>query len=137
VAEVSIDSLNRVNKDINFIARCDMPLAQKLLAILLHLELPRMDFDLRSPHPYGVIVNLGAKLARNVTLYQGVTIGGKRTGRRSGVPTLEESVVVYPNAVVIGSVRIGAGAVIGPGAVVHKDVPAGATVVGNPARIVQ
>lgn len=135
--EVSTDPLSRMNKIINFVARRNMPVARKLLAVLLHVELPRLEFDLRLPHPYGVVVNPGARLAHNVTLYQGVTIGGKRTGRRSGVPTISENVVVYPNAVIVGGIHLGAGATVGPGAVVFEDVPAGATVVGNPARVLQ
>jgi serine O-acetyltransferase len=86
------------------------------------------------PHPYQIVVNPSATLNKNITIYQGVTIGSKREGNKSGAPIIENDVVIFPNAVVIGRVTIGAGAIIGPNAVVVNDVPPGITVVGNPAR---
>ena len=73
----------------------------------------------------------------NVTLYQGVTLGGtgKDVGKRH--PTLGNDVVVGAGAKVLGPFTVGAGSKIGAGAVVLKEVPPNCTVVGNPGRIVR
>jgi serine O-acetyltransferase len=70
----------------------------------------------------------------NVTVFQGVTIGHTGAGK---APMIGDHVTIYANACVIGEVTIGDFAVIGAGAVVVKDVPPGAVVVGNPARILR
>ena len=73
----------------------------------------------------------------NVTLYQGVTLGGtgKDVGKRH--PTLGDDVVVGAGAKVLGPFTVGSGSKIGAGAVVLKEVPPNCTVVGNPGRIVR
>lgn len=84
------------------------------------------------PHPNGVVVHPGARIGPNCLLFQQVTIG---TGR-GGVPTLEGHVDVGAGAKIIGGVRVGAHALIGANAVVTHDVPAGATAVGIPAKVI-
>ncbi|MBO6940762.1 MAG: serine acetyltransferase [Deltaproteobacteria bacterium] len=86
------------------------------------------------PHPQGVVVHGESTIGPNCLLMQNVTIG---VGSRPGVPTLEGHVDVGAGAAILGGVRIGAHARIGANAVVLDDVPAGATVVGIPARIVR
>ena len=73
----------------------------------------------------------------NVTLYQGVTLGGtgKETGKRH--PTLEDNVMVSVGAKVLGSFTIGENSKIGAGSVVLKEVPPNSTVVGVPGRVVK
>jgi len=133
---VSSDPLSKLNRIIVWMCSSGRPaFFRKLIQLLFHIELPPLEHPVRMAHPYCIVVNPGVSLGRNVTLFQGVTIGGKRTGRRAGVPVIEDDVVIYANAVVIGAITIGAGAQIGPGAVVYEDVPAGATMVGNPARL--
>lgn len=78
------------------------------------------------PHPVGVVIGAGAVLAENVCLYQGVTLGRSRKG---GYPRIETGATLFPQAVVVGEVRIGVGTVIGATALVQADVPDGATVV--------
>ena len=75
-----------------------------------------------------------AEIGDNVTIYQGVTLGG--TGKEHGKrhPTLGDNIVVGSGASVLGSVHIGDNAKIGSGSVVVHDVPANATVVGNPGH---
>lgn len=87
-------------------------------------------------HGMGVVIGETAEIGDNVTLYQGVTLGG--TGKEQGKrhPTLGNNVLVGVGAKVLGAIKIGDGAKIGGGAVVLKDVPAYATAVGVPARIV-
>ena len=88
-------------------------------------------------HGSGVIIGETAELGDNVTLYQGVTLGG--TGKEKGKrhPTLKDNVMVSAGAKIIGSFRIGENSKIGAGSVVLKEVPANCTVVGVPGRIVK
>ncbi len=88
-------------------------------------------------HGSGVVIGETAVLGRNVTLYQGVTLGGtgKDTGKRH--PTLGDDVVVGAGAKVLGPITLGNHVKVGAGAIVLKDVPDQCTVVGNPGRIVR
>lgn len=88
-------------------------------------------------HGSGVIIGETAVIGDNVTLYQGVTLGG--TGKESGKrhPTLEDNVMVSAGAKVIGSFTVGENSKIGAGSVVLKAVPPNCTVVGVPGRIVK
>ena len=87
-------------------------------------------------HGTGIVIGETAELGKNVTLYQGVTLGG--TGKESGKrhPTIGNNVVVASGAKVLGSFTVGDHAKIGAGAVVLRSVPPYATVVGVPGRIV-
>ncbi|MDP3439972.1 MAG: serine O-acetyltransferase, partial [Azonexus sp.] len=76
-----------------------------------------------------------AEIHDDVTLYHGVTLGGTSWNKGKRHPTLENGVVVGAGAKVLGPIIISAGAKVGSNAVVTKPVPAGATAVGNPARI--
>jgi serine O-acetyltransferase len=89
-------------------------------------------------HGMGVVIGETAEVGDDCTIYQGVTLGG--TSLSKGVkrhPTLGKGVIVGANAQVLGGFAVGDGARIGSNAVVVKPVPAGATAVGNPARIIQ
>ena len=87
-------------------------------------------------HGTGIVIGETAELGKNVTLYQGVTLGG--TGKESGKrhPTIGNNVVVASGAKVLGSFTVGDHAKIGAGSVVLRAVPPYATVVGVPGRIV-
>lgn len=88
-------------------------------------------------HGTGVVIGETAEIGDNVTLYQGVTLGGtgKETGKRH--PTLGNNVMVGSGAKVLGSVKIGDNVKIASGAVVLTDIPANCTAVGVPAKIVK
>ena len=89
-------------------------------------------------HGMGVVIGETAEVGDGCTIYQGVTLGG--TALINGAkrhPTLGRDVIVGANAQVLGGFTVGDGARVGSGAVVVKPVPAGATAVGNPARILQ
>lgn len=88
-------------------------------------------------HGSGVIIGETAELGDNVTLYQGVTLGG--TGKEQGKrhPTLKDNVMVSAGAKVLGSFTIGENSKIGAGSVVLNEVPPNCTVVGVPGRVVK
>lgn len=88
-------------------------------------------------HGSGVVIGETTEIGNNVTLYQGVTLGG--TGHEKGKrhPTLGDNVVVGNGARILGSFTVGGNSRIGAGAVVLREVPPDSTVVGNPGRIVR
>ncbi len=94
----------------------------------------RVFFD----HAMGVVVGETAEIGDGCTIYQGVTLGGTSLYKgEKRHPTLGRDVVVGAGAKVLGGFTVGDGAKVGSNAVVTKPVPAGATAVGNPARIIQ
>lgn len=89
-------------------------------------------------HGMGVVIGETAEVGDDCTIYQGVTLGGTSLYRgEKRHPTLGAGVVVGAGAKVLGGFTIGDGARIGSNAVVVKPVPAGATAVGNPARVLE
>ncbi len=87
-------------------------------------------------HGMGVVIGETAEIGRNVTLFQGVTLGG--TGKEKGKrhPTIGDDVMIAAGAKVLGSFKVGDRAKIGSGAVVLREVPPNSTVVGVPGRVV-
>ena len=88
-------------------------------------------------HGMGVVIGETAEIGDDCTLYHGVTLGGTSWNRGKRHPTLGRGVVVGAGAKILGPIVIGDGAQIGSNAVVVKPVPAGATAVGIPARILE
>jgi serine O-acetyltransferase len=87
-------------------------------------------------HGIGVVIGETTVIGNDVTIYQGVTLGGTGAEKGKRHPTIGSGVVVGADAIILGNIHIGDNARIGAGAVVTKSVPANSTVVGNPARIV-
>jgi serine O-acetyltransferase len=123
--------------DFKWLGRFISHLARFLTGIEIHPGAKigeRVFFD----HAMGVVVGETAEIGDDCTIYQGVMLGGtslyKGTERH---PTLGRGVVVGAGAQVLGGFTVGDGAKVGSNAVVTKPVPAGATAVGNPARIIQ
>ncbi|MGQ9824263.1 MAG: serine O-acetyltransferase [Desulfotomaculales bacterium] len=87
-------------------------------------------------HGAGVVIGETAEIGDNVTIYQGVTLGG--TGKEKGKrhPTIGNNVVISTGAKVLGAITVGENSKIGAGSVVLKDVPPNSTVVGVPGRVV-
>jgi len=87
-------------------------------------------------HGMGVVIGETSVVGDGCTIYQGVTLGGTSLARGKRHPTLGRNVTIGANAVVLGAITLGDNVKVGGGSVVVRDVPANATVVGVPARIV-
>jgi len=88
-------------------------------------------------HGMGVVIGETTIVGDNVTLYQGVTLGGTGKERGKRHPTLEDSVTVSTGAKILGNITVGRNARVGAGSVVVKPVPPDSTVVGIPGRVVR
>lgn len=87
-------------------------------------------------HFGGIVIHQAVRIGRDCNISQGVTIGLASRGPYFGTPTLGDRVYIGPGAKIFGNIRIGDDAAIGANAVVTRDVPAGTTVVGMPARVI-
>ncbi len=87
-------------------------------------------------HGMGVVIGETAEIGDDCTLYHGVTLGGTTWRKEKRHPTLGNNVVIGAGAKVLGPITVGDNARIGSNSVVVKDVPAGATVVGVPGRVI-
>lgn len=109
----------------------------RLLSILIGVDIhpdAKIAGGFVMPHPLGVVIHKSAVIGTNCMLMQQVTIG--QTANDCDVPILGDNVYVGAGAKIIGKVNIGDGVSVGANAVVVSDVPAGATAVGIPARII-
>jgi serine O-acetyltransferase len=88
-------------------------------------------------HGTGVVIGETAEIGDNVTLYQGVTLGGTGFQRGKRHPTVDDNVVVGSGAKLLGPIHVGSGAKVGANSVIIHDVPANTTVVGNPGHPVR
>ncbi len=88
-------------------------------------------------HGMGVVIGETAEVGDDVTLFQGVTLGGVNLRREKRHPTVEDGVVIGAGAAVLGPVVVGRNSRIGSGSVVVRDVPENATVVGVPGKVVE
>jgi serine O-acetyltransferase len=88
-------------------------------------------------HGAGVVIGETAEIGDNVTLYQGVTLGGTGFARGKRHPTVDSDVVIGSGAKLLGPIHVGAGSKIGANSVVIHDVPPNSTVVGNPGHPVR
>jgi putative colanic acid biosynthesis acetyltransferase WcaB len=121
-------------------------LSRKLYTIIsewiLGVELPcetQVGMNLKLLHGIGLVVNGDTVIGNNCTLRHCTTIGNKQLadGSLSACPVIGNNVDIGSNVVIIGAINVGNNAVIGAGSVVVKDVPAGAIVAGNPAKIIR
>ncbi|WP_394191281.1 serine O-acetyltransferase [Paenisporosarcina quisquiliarum] len=87
-------------------------------------------------HGMGIVIGETCEIGNNVTIFQGVTLGGTGKERGKRHPTLHDNVLVATGAKVLGSITIGENSKVGAGSVVLKDVPPNATVVGIPGTVV-
>lgn len=128
-----------------WLVRCRLSVLAKLVAlanlVLFGIEAsPRIEIGpgLFLPHTSGTVIG-AARIGRNVTIFQGVTLGAKELDMSfvpESRPRIEDDVIIGAGAKVLGGVRIGTGARIGANAVVITDIPDGALAVGIPAKVV-
>jgi serine O-acetyltransferase len=119
-----------------FLARLISQRAVRRTGIEIHPG-ARIGKGLFIDHGSGVVIGETTVIGNNVTLYQGVTLGG--TGKEKGKrhPTLKDNVMVSAGAKILGSFTVGENSRIGAGSVVLKEVPPNSTVVGIPGRVVE
>ncbi len=121
---------------IPIIPRCISQFARCLTKIEIH---PGAKIGKRFfiDHGIGVVIGETAEIGDDVTIFQGVTLGGTGKQHEKRHPTVGNGVVIGAGAIVLGAIHIGANARIGAGAVVTKSIPADTTVVGNPSWVVR
>lgn len=121
---------------LKWLARALAHLARWLTGIEIHpgAKLGRRVFI---DHGMGVVIGETAEIGDDCTLYHGVTLGGTSWQKGKRHPTLGEGVIIGAGAKVLGPITLGVGAKVGSNAVVVKDVPAGATAIGIPARVLE
>ncbi|GAA1856306.1 serine O-acetyltransferase [Myceligenerans crystallogenes] len=115
-------------------ARILSQLARRATGVDIH-PAARIGRRLFIDHGTGVVIGATAEVGEDVTIYHGVTLGGRAMSAGKRHPTLGDRVMVGAGAKVLGPVRVGADAKIGANAVVVTDVPDGAVAVGVPARL--
>ena len=121
--------------DWRYLARFAAYLARMLTNIDIHPG-ARIGRRFFIDHGAGVVIGETAEVGHDVTLYHGVTLGGTTWNKGKRHPTLGDGVVVGAGAKILGAITVGAAARVGANSVVVREVPAGRTVVGIPARIV-
>ncbi|MEI3598588.1 MULTISPECIES: serine O-acetyltransferase [unclassified Oceanobacillus] len=123
------------NRRLFFLARAISQISRFLTGIEIHPG-AKIGRRLFIDHGMGVVIGETCEIANNVTIYQGVTLGG--TGKEKGKrhPTVKDNALISTGAKVLGDITIGENAKIGGGSVVLKDVPANSTVVGIPGKVV-
>ncbi|WHY86436.1 serine O-acetyltransferase [Neobacillus novalis] len=123
------------NRKLLFLARVISQISRFFTGIEIHpgAKIGRKFFI---DHGMGVVIGETCEIGDNVTIYQGVTLGG--TGKEKGKrhPTIKDNVLIATGAKVLGSITIGENSKIGGGSVVLKEVPPNSTVVGIPGRVV-
>jgi serine O-acetyltransferase len=115
-------------------ARFVSHLSRFLTGIEIH-PAARLGPGLFIDHGMGIVIGETAEIGRNVSLLQGVTLGGTSTRREKRHPTLCDNVTVGSGAKIIGAITIGENSRVGAGSVVVRDVPPNAVVVGVPGRV--
>ncbi len=122
------------NRGWTTLARFISHVARFLTGIEIH-PAARLGAGLFIDHGLGVVIGETAEVGENVTILQGVTLGGTSLKREKRHPTLGDNVVVGAGAKIIGALKIGDGSRIGAGSVVVREVPPNSVVVGVPGRV--
>ncbi len=123
-------------KGLRFSARLFSHISRLLTGIEIHPG-ARIGRGVFIDHGMGVVIGETAEIGDNVTIYQGVTLGGTSVNKGKRHPTIEDNVVIGAGAKILGPFRVGQGSKIGSGSVVIKEVPPHSTVVGVPGRVVE
>lgn len=125
---------------LNYYQRVNSLLKKRIIANKLSIKYgvevgtkPSVGKGLQIMHFQNLVIGNEVKIGNNVKLYQGVTLGEKN----KGYPVIDDNVIVYPGAKVIGPIKIGKNAIIGANSVVLEDVPKNTIVAGIPAKIIK
>ncbi|WP_255473844.1 serine O-acetyltransferase [Oceanobacillus sp. CFH 90083] len=123
------------NKNLKFLARFTSQFSRFITGIEIHPG-AKIGRRLFIDHGMGVVIGETCEIGDNVTIFQGVTLGG--TGKEQGKrhPTIEDNAMISTGAKVLGAITIGENSKVGGGSVVLKNVPANSTVVGVPGQVV-
>lgn len=119
-----------------FIARAISQISRFFTGIEIHPG-AKIGHRLFIDHGMGVVIGETCEIGDNVTIFQGVTLGGTGNEKGKRHPTVKDNALIATGAKVLGSITIGESAKIGGGSVVLKDVPDFSTVVGIPGRVVK
>lgn len=132
---------HRISNSIN---KLRIPLLPRLIShisrLLTGIEIhPKVQIgkNLFIDHGFGVVIGETAILGDNVTIYQGVTLGGRSIAKLKRHPTIENDVIIGAGAKVLGDIVIGAGSKVGPGAIVIKDLAKNKVVIAQAAKEVK
>ncbi len=125
----------------HFLDKINVPILPRFISyigrILTGIEIhPKVKIgkNLFIDHGFGVVIGQTAIIGDNVTIYQGVTLGGRSLEKIKRHPTIEDDVVIGAGAIILGAITIGKGAKIGSGAIVIEDVGEGRVVVSEVAK---
>ncbi|MGC9256994.1 serine O-acetyltransferase [Desulfurella sp.] len=124
------------NKNLKLIARFTSHVSRFLTGIEIH-PAAKIGKNFFIDHGMGVVIGETAEIGDNVTLYQGVTLGGTSLEKVKRHPTLGNSIVVGGGAKILGAFKIGDNSKIGSNSVVVREVPDNSTVVGVPGKIIK
>jgi len=111
----------------DLILGCEIPASTKIgRGLIIH-------------HGRALVLNADVIIGKNVTLKHNTTIGNKEdiNGKNLGSPIIEDNVIIGPNSVIIGAIKVGKNSIIGAGSVVVKDVEPFSIVAGNPAKVIR
>ena len=124
------------NKRLFFIARAISQISRFFTGIEIHPG-AKIGRRLFIDHGMGVVIGETCEIGDNVTIYQGVTLGGTGHERGKRHPTIKDNALIATGAKILGNITIGENSKVGGGSVVLKDVPDNSTVVGIPGRVVK
>jgi serine O-acetyltransferase len=124
------------NKRLFFIARAISQISRFLTGIEIHPG-AKIGRRLFIDHGMGVVIGETCEIGNNVTIFQGVTLGGTGNEKGKRHPTIADNALISTGAKVLGDIVIGESSKVGGGSVVLKDVPNHSTVVGIPGRVVK
>ncbi|SCN22571.1 Serine acetyltransferase [Clostridium sp. N3C] len=122
-------------KHLFFLARLVSQISRFITGIEIHPG-AKIGKGLFIDHGMGVVIGETAEIGDNVTIFHGVTLGGTGKDKGKRHPTIGNNVIIGAGAKILGPIKIGDDVKIGANAVVLKDVPANATAVGIPARVI-
>ena len=121
--------------NLKLIARMISHISRFLTGIEIHPAV-KIGKNIFIDHGMGIVIGETTIIGNNVSLYQGVTLGGLKNIKQKRHPTLDDNVIVGAGAKVLGPIKIGKNSKIGANSVVTKNIPPNTTVVGIPARII-